>query len=79
MSKWDNKHTIEIISPGRINIIGEHLDYNGGDVLPMPINLATQIHLTKTDGKEYEVKSLQFENKLRQKAERRWSFRRKMA
>ncbi|MEC8617694.1 MAG: galactokinase, partial [Bacteroidota bacterium] len=67
MSKWDNKHTIEIISPGRINIIGEHLDYNGGDVLPMPINLTTQIHITKTDGIEYEVKSLQFENKLRRR------------
>ena len=67
MSKWDNKHNIEIISPGRINIIGEHLDYNGGDVLPMPINLATQIHITKTDGIEYEVKSLQFENKLRRR------------
>ena len=52
MSKGDNQNTIEIISPGRINIIGEHLDYNGGDVLPMPINLATQIHLTKTDGVE---------------------------
>lgn len=28
-------------APGRINIIGEHLDYNGGFVLPSTINLFT--------------------------------------
>ena len=64
MSNGDNQHTIEIISPGRINIIGEHLDYNGGDVLPMPIHLATEIHLIKKQGVVYEVESSQFENML---------------
>lgn len=32
----DAAHTI--LSPGRINIIGEHVDYNDGFVLPAAIN-----------------------------------------
>ncbi|PCJ98957.1 MAG: galactokinase [Flavobacteriaceae bacterium] len=38
---------IIIEAPGRINLIGEHIDYNGGHVLPAAINRKITIRLKK--------------------------------
>ena len=37
-TKYGKKPTVVIRAPGRINLIGEHTDYNGGSVLPAAID-----------------------------------------
>ncbi|MCL2376227.1 MAG: galactokinase [Defluviitaleaceae bacterium] len=38
-----------LFAPGRINIIGEHIDYNGGLVMPMAINFGTYAMISRRD------------------------------
>ncbi len=51
----------EYFSPGRINLIGEHIDYNGGEVFPMAIQLGTHGYLKMRDDKIVNCYSLNFE------------------
>ncbi|TYB97960.1 MAG: galactokinase [Kosmotoga sp.] len=48
------------IAPGRINIIGEHTDYNDGYVLPAAINRFTQIGILEIDGTRVRVNSKKY-------------------
>jgi len=41
--------TVHAAAPGRVNLIGEHTDYNGGFVLPMAIPQQTRVELTPRD------------------------------
>ncbi len=45
-------------APARINIIGEHTDYNSGFVLPMPIPLFTRVSLNPRTDREVTVRSV---------------------
>lgn len=42
-------------APGRVNLIGEHTDYNGGFVLPVAINYYTYIALASADNNRLRV------------------------
>jgi galactokinase len=47
-------------APGRVNIIGEHTDYNGGYVLPVAINLSILAIAKKIKDRKLCVKSKNF-------------------
>jgi galactokinase len=42
-------------APGRVNLIGEHTDYNGGLVLPAAVSLAIEIAFVPTDDDRVEL------------------------
>lgn len=50
--------TIVACSPGRINLIGEHTDYNNGFVLPAAIDKAAYIALTPRADEEIHLHSI---------------------
>lgn len=49
--------TKKYFAPGRVNLIGEHLDYNGGLVLPAVITLGVTVTLTPLRGNQVILRS----------------------
>jgi galactokinase len=47
-------------SPGRVNLIGEHIDYNGGKVMPCAIELGTWLCVSKNIDKVFRFQCLNF-------------------
>lgn len=51
-----------IQAPGRVNLIGEHTDYNDGFVLPCAINYQTVVAAAKRDDNVVRVVSVDYDN-----------------
>lgn len=49
-------------SPGRVNLIGEHTDYNGGNVFPCALSIGTYGLTTKRDDKKVRLYSNNFKD-----------------
>lgn len=63
-SKWGAKPEHFYQAPGRVNLIGEHTDYNDGFVLPCAINHQTMIAATPRDDQKLMVSAANFDGQL---------------
>ena len=55
-----NEKPVLFFSPGRVNLIGEHTDYNGGYVLPCALNYGTYLLVRKIKDNKLRFSTLNF-------------------
>ncbi|CNE98591.1 galactokinase [Yersinia frederiksenii] len=60
--QFHHEPEITIKAPGRVNLIGEHTDYNDGFVLPCAIDYETVISCGKRDDRQIRVIAADYEN-----------------
>lgn len=53
--------TVVVAAPGRVNLIGEHTDYNDGFVFPMAIERFTVIAAAPSNGSQATLRSIAFD------------------
>jgi galactokinase len=63
-NKYGNRNDKPVLffSPGRVNLIGEHTDYNGGFVFPCALNYGTYLLIRKIKENVLKLSTLNFNN-----------------
>jgi len=61
---FEGKHDHVVQAPGRVNLIGEHTDYNGGFVLPMAVDRGVAIAGRKRNDPRVILYSADFKQKV---------------
>src|SRR3954453_6485193 len=49
-ARYGREPDVVASAPGRVNLVGEHTDYNGGEVLPIAISRRTWVAVGRRDG-----------------------------
>ena len=60
-AQYGNEPTVVAIGPGRVNLIGEHTDYNDGFVLPVAITRDVRIVMRPRDDSLVRIFSLEYD------------------
>ena len=58
---FGGRDSLTVRSPGRVNLIGEHTDYNQGFVLPAAINKAIYMTVSRRADDEIHILSMDLE------------------
>ena len=59
-NRFHKEPTHFFFCPGRVNLIGEHIDYNGGKVMPCAISLGTYLAVAKNTDKLLRFECINF-------------------
>ena len=60
LSMSESKFQFLAIAPGRVNILGEHVDYNGGPVMPAAIDLNVKLEFSPRNDSLVNLESIDF-------------------
>ena len=64
LETYQQEPTATYFTPGRVNLIGEHIDYNGGLVMPCAITLVHGYAWHQIRRKSSDLKALIFQKNL---------------
>ncbi len=80
LAKFNEKPEIVVKAPGRVNLIGDHTDYNDGFVLPMAIDRYVWVGISKREDSYVKIYSIDHDDikrvglqSLRYKKEDKWA------